>query len=151
MTSLTRTKSLTIFLVVCYALAVTASSLFHNHGGQKRCCPAIPQGACCEGVSCGAQPASGCDGHHHHPPQPVQGEQKEGEESAGEPHFTGQTHSHSGPCPICSFLAQKTVTSEAPLEVIWTSLDKAYDPELPLVPDLLSPYSWHGRAPPVAV
>lgn len=151
MVSLSRTKSVTLFLVVCYILAVTVSGLFHNHDNNgESCCPVPPQAISGETLSGDAPSACGCQGHHHHSAEPTQTKQKtEGKDhSTGEPHITGSPE-YSGWCPICSFLAQKTVTSEIPPAIVWTTLDKACDPKLPLAPFLLSPYSWHGRAPPL--
>lgn len=151
MTSLSRTKSVTLILVVCYALAVTVSVLFHNHKACESCCPIPPQAFDGELLSGETSSACGCQGHYHDhstEPTPTKQKKKDKDHSTDEPQVTGSPD-HSGWCPICSFLAQKTVTSELPPEITWRALDKACDPELPPTPTLLSPYSWHGRAPPL--
>ena len=151
MASLSRKKGLILSLVVCYALSVTASVLFHNHKVCESCSPDLPQMIEDGRSSCTAPSACDCQDHHHDPASDsTSGKptQKDKDHSADKPHVTG-TESHSSWCPVCSFLAQKTVTAETPPEITWTSLDKTYDPELPSAPTLLSPYSWHGRAPPV--
>ena len=146
MASLPRTKSLTIFLVVCYALAVTVSGLFHNHGSCERCCPPVYDGGSGE-----VQPTCSCEHQHHESTSPTHQKPKaESKETSGKPHFSGQPQSNSGICPVCSFLAQKTVTSDDLPEIAWTKLEKACVPKLPLAPALPFLYSWHGRAPPVA-
>ncbi|MGD9126504.1 MAG: hypothetical protein PVH19_03915 [Planctomycetia bacterium] len=142
---------MTLFLVVCYVLAVTVSALFHNHGigNSEPCCCPMPSQAGDGGIPAGSYNCDR-DHDHRHSTQPVPENQNTGshQHTPGESQISGMP-GHTGLCPVCSFLAQKTLASEVPPVIAWTMLDKACDPKLPLAPTLLPPYSWYGRAPPL--
>jgi hypothetical protein len=122
-------RGLSLLIATSYMLLVTTAVLFHNHGDSP-----------CTSAHCGG-PAAQAAGHG--PADAAHHSHRDDSSPARQP-CSSDDH-----CPVCQFLAQRTIPAGSVALVMSAPLEQTVVVVVPVRIAHRVPFGWHSRAPPV--